>query len=153
MQTAFTESVVEHLPRGAGGACRPRSLGVVEHLCWDMPGASKYVAVGIGLLGLAVFIHLVMVCWQYPLFPFSPSDIDWSNAWLYMTVLDFYGSTLPMCAICVYTEPNIFVGLVWSTAFCLLGSPFVCTWTVYRLLMHHTLKLGSVDIRYRQYDE
>lgn len=117
------------------------------------PKASKLTALFIAVLGFAVFAHLCVVCYHYPLFPFSPEDIDWSNAWLYMTVFDYYGSTLCMCAVCLFTETNVWLGLLWSTLFCLLGSPFVCTWCVYRLLVHHTLKLDSVDIRYRQYDE
>jgi hypothetical protein len=114
-----------------------------------MAKTSKVTALLVTLLGVTVAVHLFNVCLQYPLFPFSPEDIDWSNAWLYMTVLDFYGSTLCMCAIACYTEPNLLHGIIWSALFCLLGSPFVCAYTVYRLLFHHTLKLGSSDIRFQ----
>ena len=117
------------------------------------PKAARVTALFIGVLGFTVFAHLCVVCYHYPLFPFSPEDIDWSNAWLMMTVLDYYGSTLCMCAIAFYSEANFWVALLWSTLFCLLGSPFVCTWCVWRLLSHNSLKLSSSDTRYRQYDE
>ena len=114
-----------------------------------MARSSRVVALLLSLLGLVVFIHLSMVLFHFPLFPFQPQDIDWSQAWLWMTVLDYYGSTLCLCAICLYTEENVWTGIVWSLLFCLLGSPFCCLYCVYRLLYYHTLKLDAVDIRYR----
>ena len=64
------------------------------------------------------------------------------RTWLYMTVVDFYGSTLAMSAVVARSESAAVAG-VWILLMNLLGSPFACAYLVYRLYKHKTLALAS----------
>ena len=61
-----------------------------------------------------------------------------------MTVLDYYGSTISLSVIVLWSETNTAVGIGWVLLMNILGSPFACAYIVYRLIMHQTLMLGSV---------
>jgi hypothetical protein len=61
-----------------------------------------------------------------------------------MTVLDYYGSTISLSVIVLWSETNTTVGIGWVLLMNILGSPFACAYIVYRLIMHQTLILGSV---------
>ena len=78
-------------------------------------------AVMIAFLGLTVFIYLSFTLHRYPLFDFAINDIDWTREWLYMTILDYYGATISLSVIVIYTEGFLY-GSIWTLLFCLLGS-------------------------------
>lgn len=86
------------------------------------------------VLGLACFVTLSMTLWRQPLFAFETTSIEWLQAWLWMTVLDYYGACLPLCAVIVSNETSITTGVAWSLACLLGGSPFCCLWVVLRLM-------------------
>lgn len=85
-------------------------------------------------LGVVCFITLSMTLWSQPLTAWDVRSIDWLQSWLWMTVLDYYGACLPLCAVIVQNEPALLHGCLWSLACCLGGSPFCCLWVVLRLL-------------------
>lgn len=99
--------------------------------------SQKYFNYALSLLylifGLYIFCYLNFMLIRYPLFDFSVTDIDWTREWLYMTVLDYYGVALCLSLVALKSEP-ILNGILWSLAFCLLGSPTCCLYVVYRLL-------------------
>jgi hypothetical protein len=108
---------------------------------------SRALTVVYAFLGLSVFVYLAVTLHAFPLFDWNFTNIHWTQAWLVMTVVDYYGSTLCLCGIVMYTEPNILYGLVWSLLMCLLGSPFACLWICLKLMTHHTLKIEKEDQR------
>ena len=67
---------------------------------------------------------------------------DVRRTWLYMTVVDFYGSTLAMSAVVAWSE-SAGVAVAWILLMNLLGSPFACAYVVYRVYKHKTLALAS----------
>ena len=69
---------------------------------------------------------------------------EWCRSWLYMTVLDYYGSTIALSVIVLWSETNTAIGIGWVLLMNILGSPFACAYIVYRLYLHQTLTLGSV---------
>jgi hypothetical protein len=89
------------------------------------------LSVSFAALGLAVFVYLSTTLNSYPLFPFQMDNLDWTGAWLLMTVADYYGSTFCFSAIVACSEPPLYATL-WILAFNLLGSPFCCSYIVYR---------------------
>ena len=78
------------------------------------------------------FSILIGVSYQKSLY-MQVNDIDWTRNWLYMTILDYYGSTFALSAIVLTSEPWPY-GIIWSAAFCLLGSPFCCAYIAYRVI-------------------
>ena len=56
-------------------------------------------------LGTACLSALALTLQAQPLFPFQLDSLPWSNAWLIMTVGDYYGSALCLCGFIVATEP------------------------------------------------
>jgi len=100
------------------------------------------IALAFFVFGLGILIYLSLILYSYPLFSFATHDIGWSNAWLYMTVLDYYGAALCLAAIALSSEP-IVLGLCWSVGFCLLGSPVCCAYIVYRCLIFQNLSLDD----------
>ena len=69
---------------------------------------------------------------KHPLFPLDSSNLDWSNAWLLATVIDYYGACLCLCGVIIASEPSLLGGILWVTGCCLLGSPVCCAWILYR---------------------
>eukprot|EP00550_Attheya_septentrionalis_P002916 CAMPEP_0198301558 /NCGR_PEP_ID=MMETSP1449-20131203/52076_1 /TAXON_ID=420275 /ORGANISM="Attheya septentrionalis, Strain CCMP2084" /LENGTH=117 /DNA_ID=CAMNT_0044003669 /DNA_START=196 /DNA_END=549 /DNA_ORIENTATION=+ len=78
---------------------------------------------------------------QYPLFPFEWSSLEWSNAWLSATVVDYYGACLCFCGVVLSSEPKWHVGVAWTLGCCLLGSPICCIWVLWKLWNGNTLRL------------
>lgn len=74
--------------------------------------------------------------WVYPLFPLRPDSLAWSNTWLVATVVDYYGACLPFCVVILSSEKSWTSGVLWSTACCLLGSPFISLWCIHWLWKH-----------------
>ena len=60
---------------------------------------------------------------KYPLFPLQTDSLDWSNNWLFATVIDYYGACLCFCGVILGTEENWIKGILWVLGCCLLGSP------------------------------
>jgi len=78
---------------------------------------------------------------MYPLFAWDFTNLDWCQVWLGYSVLDYYGASACLCAICLYSEESLVLGLVWSLSFCLLGCPACMFWVCYRLVIHGSLTL------------
>ena len=93
-------------------------------------------------LGVFVFIYLCQTLSAQPLFPFKNEDLEWCRTWLYMTVVDFYGSTWALSAVIAWSESPV-IALCWILAISLLGSPFACGYIIYRLYKYNTLSLES----------
>ena len=91
------------------------------------------------VLGLVVFATLTLTLLSQPLFSFATNDLEWLQAWLYMTVLDYYGVCVPFCAVIFANEETVLASLLWSGACLFLGSPFCCLWMV--------LRLRAMDVR------
>lgn len=102
-------------------------------------GASV-VALGFLLFGGAILVYLCTILAAFPLFDWAITDIRWCQAWLYMTVLDYYGVACCLAAIAVYSE-SLVLGVLWSMGFMLLGSPVCCAYVCYRLVIHGGLSL------------
>ena len=94
-------------------------------------------------LGLVCFSVLTLTLYHHPLYAFETENIEWLRAWLWMTVLDYYGAALPLCAVIMANEQSPLVGTLWSLGCLVGGSPFCCAWTVTRL--------RSVDAPYPPY--
>ena len=86
------------------------------------------------VLGVVCFATLSLTLYRQPLFSFAVTDLNWLQAWLWMTVLDYYGACLPFCAVILANESNVSNGILWSLACLLLGSPFCCLWLCLRLM-------------------
>ena len=82
------------------------------------------------VLFIVTLSGLVSTCNKYPLFPFNMESLDWSNAWLITTILDYYGACLCFCGVVLSSEPSLKVGIAWKVGFCLLGSPVCCIWVL-----------------------
>lgn len=67
---------------------------------------------------------------------------DVRRTWLYMTVADFYGSTIALSAVVAWSESTA-AAIIWILLMNLLGSPFACAYVIYRVYKHKTLALGS----------
>jgi hypothetical protein len=73
---------------------------------------------------LAIFVYLSDILYRYPLFDWAFTDLNWTQEWLIMTVIDYYGLALAMTVVVIFSEESLVKGILWSLAFCLLGSPF-----------------------------
>lgn len=98
-------------------------------------------------LGIFVFVYLCQTLRAQPLFPFQNENLEWCRTWLYMTVVDFYGSTWALSAIIAWSESPI-SAVLWILAISLLGSPFACAYVIYRGYKHGTLTLGTTSSTY-----
>lgn len=78
---------------------------------------------------------------KYPLFPLQTSSLEWSNAWLAATVVDYYGACLCFSGVVLASEMRWSRGIAWVLGFCLLGSPACCLWVVLRLWTGGNLRL------------
>mmetsp|Transcript_12152 Transcript_12152/g.35567 ORF Transcript_12152/g.35567 Transcript_12152/m.35567 type:complete len:122 (-) Transcript_12152:1899-2264(-) len=67
---------------------------------------------------------------RYPLFPLNTESLEWSNAWLSATVVDFYGACLCFCGVVISSERSWIAAVLWTLGFCLLGSPVCCAWVL-----------------------
>lgn len=82
-------------------------------------------------VGTLVAISLTVA--RYGLFPFQWDSIEWSNAWLVATVVDYYGACLCFCGVVISSEQSWMTGIAWVLGCCLLGSPVCCAWVMCRL--------------------
>lgn len=101
------------------------------------------------LLGAVCTVTLATTLWQHPLLEWKLSDVRWLNAWLGMTVLDYYGAVLPLCAIALSSQTELTSGLAWSAGFIFGGSPFCCAYVLYRLLYFPPEDALRLCARYR----
>mmetsp|Transcript_22202 Transcript_22202/g.48430 ORF Transcript_22202/g.48430 Transcript_22202/m.48430 type:complete len:128 (-) Transcript_22202:423-806(-) len=108
------------------------------------PMTATLVAAAYALLAATVVVVLSWMLYHYPLLDFAVDDIFWTRSWLYMTVLDYYGSTFVVCGIIFSTEPLV-NAVLWSLACCILGSPFCCFYVLWRLYQHRTLRLCDAN--------
>lgn len=95
-----------------------------------------------GLLFCATLGAIASTAYQHPLFPFQTDNLDWSVAWLWATVIDYYGSTLCFSGIVLASEDGWLTGILWVTGFCLLGSPLCCAWVFLRLVRTGSLRIN-----------
>ena len=94
-----------------------------------------------GTLGIGCFLFLSLTLMHQPLFPFQMDNLKWAKAWLIMTVVDYYGAAVPLCALVLASENSRIVAGAWIVAILLLGSPFACAWMIWRLFLHQTLRM------------
>jgi hypothetical protein len=112
----------------------------------------QVVALVFLLFGVAILTYLSTILSLYPLFDWATNDLQWVRAWLYMSVLDYYGASICLCCIAFYSETAI-LAVVWSLGFLLLGSPVCCAYICYRLVIHGPLSLDSQTLPFRRLDE
>ena len=84
---------------------------------------------------------IATTAYQYPLFPFQTDDLDWANAWLMATVIDYYGSTLCYAGVVMASEDTWWAGILWVVGFLLLGSPVCCAWAFLRMARTGSLRI------------
>jgi hypothetical protein len=99
---------------------------------------------GLATLGSVVGVIISLTLWRYPLFPLQTDNLEWSVTWLGTSTLDFYGSTLCLCAIIVSSE-ELSRAIPWCLLCLLLGSPFSCAYVATRLWSRRTLSLASAS--------
>jgi len=75
-----------------------------------------------------------------PLYPFKTDSLSWLTAWLWMTIIDYYGATIPLCAIIFASERPV-VAVLWSLACLLLGCPFCIIYVAVRALRFGSIRL------------
>lgn len=78
---------------------------------------------------------------RYPLFPLDTASLEWSNAWLAATVIDYYGAALCFCGVIISTEETWTAAVAWTAACCLLGSPFCCLYVLSKVARGKSLRL------------
>ena len=83
------------------------------------------------ILGAVCSITLLQTLCTYPLWDWRIDDLEWVQAWLKMTVLDYYGAAFALSGIAL-TDHGLREGLAWSLGFCILGSPICCVYMMYR---------------------
>ena len=95
-------------------------------------------------LGTVIAVIISLTLWYYPLFPLQTDNLAWSVTWLGTSTLDFYGSTLCLCAIILSSE-ELSRAIPWCLLCLLLGSPFACAYVATRLWTRRTLSLASAS--------
>ena len=89
-----------------------------------------------GSVGLLAALALGFTLRRAPLLQWRTRDPEWLRAWLVMTVADYYGAALALCAVVVadvgVADVGVGEGLAWSAAFCVLGAPACCAYAVRR---------------------
>lgn len=60
------------------------------------------------------------------LFPLQTNDLEWSNAWLLETVIDYYGTCLCFCGVVVASEDTWRSAILWVIACLTVKSPACC---------------------------
>lgn len=101
------------------------------------------------ILFLVTLVTISITTHRFPLFPFQTDSLEWSNAWLAATVVDYYGTCLCFCGVVLSSESNWFVGLAWVLACCLLGSPVCCFWVLWWL----SRRGGTLRLKQRDHEE
>lgn len=108
----------------------------------SMRAPPHFVALGFLLFGSAILVYLCSVLAVFPLFDWAFTDLHWCQAWLWMTVVDYYGVACCLAAVAIYSE-SLVLGILWSLGFMLLGSPVCCAYVCYRLVIHGGLSLSE----------
>ena len=121
-----------------GGAIASRTRPVVAAANKPVPKAAIfYSTYAAGFTAL-----LIRTLRAFPLVPPEPSSLAWNAAWLFTTVVDYYGAALALCGIILASEKRR-VGILWSLGCLLLGTPFCCFYDTSRLLRNGTLRLAD----------
>ena len=94
-------------------------------------------------IGVLFAITLYDTCMEQPLFPFQPSNGEWTKRWLFTTVGDFYVLSACLSTIVLCSEP-LHIGLIWVVLINCLGSPFACLYLINRLRQNHNLSLRDL---------
>jgi len=110
-----------------------------------------HTALVFSLIGFGIFSYLCFMLLEFPLFDWAVTDINWTREWLYMTCIDYEGAALCLAIIAIYSESNVFIGILWGLSFCLLGSPCCCAYIVYRLLFK-SIVLSDTDYRHLNHE-
>ena len=100
------------------------------------------VASILSVLSVACSFALVRTLRAQPLYPFKLDSIAWTTTWLWMTIVDYYGATIPLCAI-IYSSEKPLPATLWSLACLLLGCPFCCLYVALRAMRHGGVRLSS----------
>lgn len=108
----------------------------------DGKQAARAGVLGLLALGALVFAALSTTLYRQPLFPLQTESLAWSNTWLGMTVIDYYGAALCVCAVIFASEDRTHA-IVWSLLCLTLGSPFCCLYLASRLASKGTIALGA----------
>ena len=103
------------------------------------------------LLFIGTSSAIIITCSSYPLFPFQTANLEWNNAWLMATIVDYYGACLCYCGIILGTEESWVWGILWTLGCCLLGSPVCCIWMLVRLWRNGSSGLRLQNNSRRQY--
>lgn len=98
-----------------------------------------------GILFILTLCGIITTNHKYPLLSFESSDLDWSNAWLVATIIDYYGSTFCFTGVVISSETSWSSGIAWSLGFCLLGSPVCCVWVFLRIRSGGNLRLEGIE--------
>ena len=85
------------------------------------------------IVGIICSSTLLKTFITYPLWDWKFDNLEWVQAWLKMTVLDYYGAAFALSGIAL-TENVLWEGIAWSLGFCILGSPICCAYMLYRTL-------------------
>ena len=116
----------------------------------NMASSSTIQLIFYTLLLIGCATAIIVTCTSHPLFPIQSDNLEWNNAWLIATVIDYYGACLCLCGVILGTEQNWISGILWSLGCCLLGSPVCCIWIIVRLCKHGSLCLQD-DTKRAQY--
>jgi len=88
----------------------------------------------------ASFVILLCVTMsRYPLLKWSTRDIEWTRAWLYTTIADYYGLALVLSVIFFHLEP-FWIAFLLTCGVCVFGSRIGTIWIAFRLLEGRGLK-------------
>ena len=93
-------------------------------------------------LASGITIYLCLTLNETPLTEWATWDIQWSNNWLWMSTLDYYGAATCLTAIALSSEAQL-PGLLWTVGFMVLGSPVCCAYVCYRCFYFKNLELSS----------
>jgi hypothetical protein len=94
-------------------------------------------------IGGGIAVYLCLTLYETPLTDWATEDIRWSNNWLWMSTLDYYGAAACVSAVALSTETQRLRGLLWTAGFMLLGSPVCCAYVAYRCFFFKSLALAN----------
>lgn len=63
---------------------------------------------------------------NHALFLLDFDSLNWSNAWLLATIINYYGAILCFCGVVVASEASWCTAVPWVMACCTVGSPACC---------------------------
>lgn len=102
---------------------------------------NKYLAIFFVCLFVIAFLNLMTTQGNFPLFDWAYWDIQWVNAWLWMSVVDYYAVAVCFSTIIVHTETKALHSFMWVTGIMFLGSPVCCVYMIYRCALYKGLSL------------